>query len=214
MVAYRSPYSICSWFMTRPIGSKVIRSRKRFRSVPRSSEGAVSSPFRPSQTPARAARGPSSPGDGSVISSSSLSAGGTEEPCAPPRLVAGSLEAAHRLLLPIIHGEDGGEARDLEHLLDVGLEAGEHDPAVQRLEPLGGDEQHAQPSAADVIQVFHVHDQVLLTDLDQREQLLLEPGGRAGVQLAVQPQSRDGAALVLRHFHGSPLRVRPTRSFS
>src|SRR5262245_60108580 len=69
---------------------------------------------------------------------------------------------------------DVEESRNLEHLADVVVEGAQAERAPDPLETLQGDEQDAQPGAADVFEIAEIDDQGRLATVDPLQQPGLE----------------------------------------
>ena len=112
------------------------------------------------------------------------------------------------LLCSVIGGavdrEDRLESGDLEDLENMRLERREDNPAIDGLEAFGGDEQHPEPSAADVVELFSIDHQASFPAIDQMVQPLREAVRGARVQLSVNPYDTNLAHFPFKNLHDVP----------
>src|SRR4029079_7105464 len=108
-----------------------------------------------------------------------------------------------------INRKDGLESRDLKDLEDMWLERRESDLAVDGLEPLGGDQQHPKPRAADVVPFLKIDHQAPCPAIDDAMQLLREAVRSSRVQPSRNLHDTDVPRLPLRDFHDVPPSSRP-----
>src|SRR5262249_39822270 len=85
-----------------------------------------------------------------------------------------SLEILEGLLVRIVDGKNGDEAGDIEDFPDWLGERAQRDPPLRAVEALGRAEEHAQPSAADVLQPGQIDHDPALAGVDVSENSILE----------------------------------------
>src|SRR5215831_7424885 len=100
--------------------------------------------------------------------------------------------------------EDGLESGDLEDLEDMGLERRKDDPAIEGLEPFGGDHQHHKARTGDVLQFFSVDDQASFPAINQLMQPLREGLCWSGVQPPYNADDTNTSRFPLSDLHDSP----------
>src|SRR6185437_6412773 len=87
--------------------------------------------------------------------------------------------------------EDAIEAADLEDLADRLVERAKGDTAAAGLEPLRGHQDHAQPGAADVVEVGEIDQQPLAARVEIADQFGLKRRTRVAVETPLRARDLD-----------------------